>query len=33
MEWSSNLSGKLDHLEQLWAEEFGQFRDVEDDLL
>jgi hypothetical protein len=33
MEWSSNLSRELHHLEKLRAEEFRQFRKGEDDLL
>lgn len=33
MEWSSSLSGKLHHLEELRAEEFRKFRKGEDDLL
>ena len=33
MEWSSNLSSELHHLQKLRAEEFRQFREGEDDLL
>jgi len=33
MEWSSNLSSELHHLEKLRAKELRQFRKGEDDLL